>query len=170
MVINRAPVLTLWASVVAQRMGYSEDEALTLGKAVAGYTAQFKGRTLGIYTAKQKEEDGKEKAERREVQSIELMRRQIPIMEEGGGVRAVAKDKAIDPESVRRYLQDKYGENLVEVAAAMEELARSYEPEELNRAAFRLYEQFRPEIPKGKRGWGAKGELNLQKMRELKKG
>jgi hypothetical protein len=33
--INRAPVLTLWAAVVAQRLGFDEDEALTLGKAVA---------------------------------------------------------------------------------------------------------------------------------------
>ncbi len=38
--INRAPVLTLWAAVVAQRLGFSEDEALTLGKAVAGLNAQ----------------------------------------------------------------------------------------------------------------------------------
>ncbi|MFO7958676.1 MAG: hypothetical protein R6X33_16425 [Candidatus Brocadiia bacterium] len=37
--MNRAPVLTLWAAVVAERMGFEEDEALTLGKAVAGLTA-----------------------------------------------------------------------------------------------------------------------------------
>ncbi len=47
--INRAPFLTLWAAVVAQRLGFDEDEALTLGKAVAGLTAQAKGRRLGIY-------------------------------------------------------------------------------------------------------------------------
>ncbi len=28
--INRAPVLTLWAAVVAERLGLDEDEALTL--------------------------------------------------------------------------------------------------------------------------------------------
>jgi len=32
--INRAPVLTLWAAVVAQRLGFDEDEALTLGNGV----------------------------------------------------------------------------------------------------------------------------------------
>ena len=37
--INRAPVLTLWAAVVAQRLGFAEDEALTLGRAVAGLNA-----------------------------------------------------------------------------------------------------------------------------------
>jgi hypothetical protein len=41
--INRAPVLTLWASVVAQRLGFDERKALSLGKAVSGLTAQSKG-------------------------------------------------------------------------------------------------------------------------------
>ena len=48
--INRAPVLTLWASVVAERLGFEREEALTLGKAVAGLTAQSKGQRLGIFT------------------------------------------------------------------------------------------------------------------------
>lgn len=38
--INRAPVLTLWAVVVARRLGFRKAEALTLGKAVAGLNAQ----------------------------------------------------------------------------------------------------------------------------------
>ncbi len=41
--INRAPVLTLWAIVVARRLGFRKVEALTLGKAVAGLNAQAKG-------------------------------------------------------------------------------------------------------------------------------
>ena len=45
--INRAPVLTLWAAVVAERLGYSRDEALTLGRAVAGMNAQSKAVHLG---------------------------------------------------------------------------------------------------------------------------
>ncbi|MBV9811321.1 MAG: hypothetical protein JO326_01115 [Acetobacteraceae bacterium] len=32
-------------------------------------------------------------------------------------------------------------------------------PEELNQVGFRLYERFRPEVPAGARGWGAKGVL-----------
>jgi hypothetical protein len=47
--INRAPVLALWATVVAEHQGYDADAALTLGKAVAGLNAQAKGRSLGIY-------------------------------------------------------------------------------------------------------------------------
>jgi hypothetical protein len=47
--INRAPVLTLWAAVVAERLAYSHGTALTLGKAVTGLNAQSKGRRLGIF-------------------------------------------------------------------------------------------------------------------------
>lgn len=46
--INRAPVLTLWTTVVAQRLGFDRDEALTIGKNVAGQTAHGKGTWLGI--------------------------------------------------------------------------------------------------------------------------
>ena len=49
--INRAPVMTLWAAVVAERLGFDWEEALTLGKAVAGLNAQSKGRRLGIVEA-----------------------------------------------------------------------------------------------------------------------
>jgi hypothetical protein len=35
--INRAPALTLWAAVVAERLGFKRDEALSLGKALAGW-------------------------------------------------------------------------------------------------------------------------------------
>jgi hypothetical protein len=38
--INRAPVLTLWATLVAERLGYDEEAAPMLGKAVAGLNAQ----------------------------------------------------------------------------------------------------------------------------------
>ena len=50
--INRAAVLTLWASVVAERPGYDRAAALTLGKAVADVTAQAQGRRLGINEAR----------------------------------------------------------------------------------------------------------------------
>jgi len=48
--INRAPVLTLWTAVVAERLGFDRDTALTLGQAVAGLSAYAKGVSLGIIT------------------------------------------------------------------------------------------------------------------------
>lgn len=47
--INRAPVLTLGAAVVAQRLGFRWEESLSLGRALAGLNAQSKGRRLGIF-------------------------------------------------------------------------------------------------------------------------
>jgi hypothetical protein len=43
----------------------------------------------------------------------------------------------------------------------MRRLAKSYQPKELAERCFGLYERFRPEIPEGVKGWGAKGDLNL---------
>src|SRR4051794_15132457 len=46
--INRVPVLTLWAAVMAERLGFDRATALTLGQAVAGLSAYAKGVSLGI--------------------------------------------------------------------------------------------------------------------------
>jgi hypothetical protein len=35
--------------------------------------------------------------------------------------------------------------------------------------AYRLYESFRPDIPAGKKGWGAKGDLDLGLIGRLRK-
>ena len=46
--IDRAPVLTLWAAVVAECLGFDRLTALTLGQAVAAPSAYAKGASLGI--------------------------------------------------------------------------------------------------------------------------
>ena len=53
--VNWAPVLTLWAGVVAQVLGFERDEALTLGRAVAGLNAYSKGVSLGLFQPTPKE-------------------------------------------------------------------------------------------------------------------
>ena len=45
--VKRAPVLTLWAAVVAEQLGYSRNTALTLGRATGGSTARLKVRIIG---------------------------------------------------------------------------------------------------------------------------
>ena len=35
-IVNRAPVLTLWTTMVAERLSRTHDTALTLGRSVAG--------------------------------------------------------------------------------------------------------------------------------------
>ena len=48
-----------------------------------------------------------------------------------------------------------------------EALVKSCEPDDLAERAFALYERPRPDIPAGKKGWGAKGTLDLQLIPSL---
>jgi len=52
MEVNHVPVLMLWVSVVATTPGYNPEEALGLGKAVAGQIPWARGRNLGIHHAR----------------------------------------------------------------------------------------------------------------------
>lgn len=168
--INRAPVLTLWATIVAERMGYKKDEALTFGKAVAGLNAQSKGRRLGIYEEKTEEEKEKEKKEKpAKVEFIEILGRGVPAIKTPKGLRAAIKGEEIDADSVQKYLRQKFGDDLDETRAAMEKLAKAYTPKQLGKEAYGLYEKFRPKIPEGTKGWGAKGELDLDYIQSLAK-
>jgi hypothetical protein len=169
--INRAPVLTLWATVVAERLGYDEETALTLGKAVAGLNAQSKGRKLGIYEEKSEEEKenewGKRKEQPAKVDFIEILGRGVPAIKTPHGLRAAINGEPIYAESVDTYLKQKFGDDFDEARSAMEKLAKAYTPKQLESQAYGLYEKFRPEIPEGKKGWGAKGELDLDYIRSL---
>jgi hypothetical protein len=165
--INRAPVLTLWASVVAERLGFAHDEALSLGKALAGLNAQSKGQRLGIFKPTPKELKKVREHERGEEFRVELLGRALPAVNTDQGVRAVIKAKPIEPEGVERYLEGKFGDALPEVLKAMTELANALNPDELAQKGFNLCEQFRPVIPEGVQGWGAKRELDLERIRKL---
>src|SRR5512136_578534 len=99
--INRAPVLALWATVVAERLGFSRDEALSLGKAVTGLNAQSKGQRLGIY---RKHEMPKERREGR-ADSVELFGREIPVTRTPDGVRALNKGVPVSAKSAEAYLE-----------------------------------------------------------------
>jgi len=169
--INRAPVLTLWAAVVAERMGYKKDEALTLGKAVAGLNAQSKGRRLGIYEEKSEEEKKEEKKKEKpaKIEFVEILGRGVPAIKTPQGLRAAIKGEEIDAEGVERYLKGKFGDNLDDARAVMQKLAKAYTPKQLEKEAYGLYEKFRPKIPEGTKGWGAKGELDLDYIASLAK-
>ena len=168
--INRAPVLTLWAAIVAERHGYEPSAALTLGRALAGLNAQSKGQRLGIYEKTETKAKGETKpAGAARTQSVRLLGREIPVVKTAHGLRAATEGKAIDSRSVEVYLQQKFGEDLPRARQAMETLAKAFTPNELETRAFSLYEKFRPQIPEGKKGWGAKGELDLDLIRSLHK-
>ena len=159
-------MLTLWAAVVAERLGFKPDEALSLGKALAGLNAQSKGQRLGIFKPTPKELKKVREQERGEEFRVELLGRALPAVNTDQGVRAVVESKPIDPAGVERYLESKFGVALRDVRKAMTELADALKPDELAQRGFGLCEQFRPKIPEGVSGWGAKGELDLELIRK----
>ncbi len=150
--VNRAPVLTLWAALVAEAEGHAPDTALTLGAAIAGTAARAKARRLGIA-----EEGGTRDGARppKPRDTVHLMGRDVAL-----------EDADRQPKATEAYLQRAFGERLEEVKQAMRDLIARVPAEDLDRTAFRLYEAFRPEVPEGTRGWGAKGELDLARIRQ----
>jgi hypothetical protein len=166
--VNRAPVLTLWAAVVAERLGFATEAALTLGKAVAGLNAQAKGRRLGIFKPpKLAEGQAPKRSGLGEEFWVELCGRSVPAQDTRDGVRAVVKDTPIDPQQVSAYLHRAFGEDLPAARRALERLAAAFDVDVLADEAFSLYERFRPQVASGKRGWGQKGELDLELIRSL---
>jgi hypothetical protein len=166
--VNRAPVLTLWAAVVAERLGFRWEEALTLGRAVAGLNAQSKGRALGMF--RPGEVTGRPGAPAAPPEGefhVELLGRAVPSVRSPEGVRALEKGKPSVPARVERYLQGKLGDALPAVREAMTELAAAFTRDELEEAAYGLYERFRPAVARGASGWGQAGELDLDLIRSL---
>ena len=164
--VNRAPVLTLWAAVVAERLGHPPETALSLASAVAGTAARAKARWLGIA----EKDHAKERAEAAPRASPDgtarLLGKAIRLAHDKDGVvLAEGGGKPAPAGPVRAYVAKAFGDRLAEVRKAMEDLAARHQPEELNQVGFRLYEHFRPEVPPDARGWGAKGVLDLEKIR-----
>ncbi len=151
--INRAPVLTLWASVVAERLGFDHDEALTLGRAVAGLNTYAKGVSIGLFQPSTRSVDEHRKKVKHGARlTVDVLHRAVPVVRTPEGLRAISKDRPISPASVERYLHGKFAEDLDRVTRAMQELARSYPPEEIAVRGYQLYEGFRPKIPAGVKG------------------
>ena len=163
--VNRAPVLTLWAAVVAERLGHDADAAITLGRAVAGSSARVKARAIGL---EEKHEEAGKRAPGKVAshQTVRLLGRDIPVVEQKGSLYALDHDKAASPRSAQTYVSGAFAEHLPAVRRAMEALADSLPPDELNRIGFRLYEHFRPAVPAGAGGWGKKGVLDLGRIKD----
>jgi hypothetical protein len=99
--------------------------------------------------------------------TVDLLHRAVPARHTDEGLRALSNDRPISPESMKRYRDSRFGDALDEVYEAIKELAKSLTPSDLADKAYQLYERFCPEIPPGKRGWGAPGKLHLDGIRKM---
>jgi hypothetical protein len=151
--------------VVAERLGHPPDTALSLASAVAGTAARAKARRLGISEERDHAKDAKAAVPDQAQDTAQLLGKKIRLTHDADGVvLAEGAGKPAPAAPVNAYVSKAFGERLAEVRKAMEDLAARHEPDELNRIGFRLYEQFRPEVPADVKGWGAKGELDLKKI------
>jgi hypothetical protein len=95
-----------------------------------------------------------------------LLGRDIPALPATDGTpRANEKGKPMSAQAALAYIARGFGDRFEEVRSEMVALAASLPPDELNRVGFRLYEKFRPDVPRGAEGWGAKGILHIERIR-----
>lgn len=133
-----ALVLTLWASVVAERLGHPPDLALSLAKSVAGTAARAKARRLGIAEESDQAKDRHDAAPAPPQRTTLLLGKQIRLsIDKDGVVLADAGGKPEPAGPVRAYISKAFGEHLAAVRGAMEDLASQFDPQELNRIGCR---------------------------------
>eukprot|EP00850_Spirogloea_muscicola_P003576 SM000014S00364 [mRNA] locus=s14:899517:900760:- [translate_table: standard] len=164
-VINRMPVLTLWVSIVAAAEGYAWHEALTFGRAVASNCAQSKAARLGLGAAGSV---GPGCSGWQPMEQVPVFGLLLPAACTKDGLRALQTNgRPIAPADVDAYLQSSFKSDLLICQAAMEELAAAWPPTEIGEVAYKLYEGFRPEVPKGATGWGFRNILDLRRVTGL---
>jgi hypothetical protein len=95
------------------------------------------------------------------------MGRHCTMIDTATGPRAMHNGTPVDPVSVERYLQEKFGADLAAARTAMEALARAHSPGGLARSAYSLYTKFRPNVPYGAKGWGKDGVLDLAVIEKM---
>lgn len=153
--VNRAPLLTLWMSLVALRQGFSRCDSLRAGRAISGMLAEAKGKRLGIFIDKQAATDRQAKPARG---YIEIAGFRVP---------AERIDK-ISVDKVRQYLERSFKNDLDRTVDKLTSLCNAYHPAKIGERAFALYETFRPDIDEGQAGWGQRGILYFQMIDRLR--
>ena len=176
-IINRAPVLTLWAAVLAH-LGPAKLpwlSSLTVGKAVAAMLAQSRGRSLGLFEPSadrgRKRQKTPEEKEREEA-DVQVLGIKVHIARVDGHVYATISNKPVNAPQCDRYVHQHFGANRPRVIAVMKYLTHCIlargadgEADVTGRYSFTVYEQIRPTLANGQApGWGQKGELDLKKM------
>jgi hypothetical protein len=154
--IDGAPVLAMWASVVAERLGWSHETALTLGQAAADMATHATGDRLG---PRARSGDRPPADVTGAIREVPLLGQIVHVASTAEGPRAISKNAQLKPEAVERYLRDKFGNQLCATLTAMERLAATMSSDALNDEAFHFYEHFRPDAPSGMSG--AEGILDL---------
>ncbi|GAA5844958.1 hypothetical protein JCM9279_000056 [Rhodotorula babjevae] len=158
---NRAPVMTAWACVVAERLGFRRQEALSIAHVFTDLNATSKGVSLGLMSADAlKVEVGPSQP------FVEILGRKVPVLStQNGEWRAISKGHVADPGKAFSYMRNAFRQQLGAVVGSMRLLADSFSPAELNTKGYGLYLDFRPDVD----GWGKKAELRMSTILDLRR-
>lgn len=159
--VNRSPVMILWGAVCGSySQGLEWEEALSVASAAASVIAGQKAALLELGGWVHPTGD----------LSVGLLGVRVSVTRTEAGLRGLDKDgKSVEPRMVRALLETKFESQLNPLMGEMERVARSYAPECLfeddGRLVYQLYVRFRPNVPPGRAGWGAKGNFNTARLK-----
>ena len=174
-VINRSPVMILWAAAIAHvTFGHDWAEALSLASACAAKFARAKGASLGLHSTASSSSSSSD--------DVHLLGSDVPCERTAdGSLRGTSEHRhkpgcfdIAHPSGVHRSLASGFGEHFGAAWAAMTSLARAVPEAEMkangNRRGYELYAEFRPPVPAGLAGWGQPGRLRLGQLDEMRRG
>lgn len=169
--INRAPVLELWSACVTSFLypKIAWETSLSAGSAISTLCAISKGRAIGTIekpdpaAAEKKREERKKRSEDDQLDELEVMGFHLKL-KEGQALVGDKPKKANENALVKKFGEEAYEKTKNAFQDALKPWAG--QEEDLNAQAFHRYEDFRPTVPKGQKGWGRKGMLNLQAVRD----
>ncbi|KAJ8086717.1 hypothetical protein PM082_005540 [Marasmius tenuissimus] len=139
-VINRAPLMTLWATMVAERMGFKREEALTIEKgldATSGGTQPY----------------------------VDFIGRSPLYQTQDEEWRALLHSTPAKPSAAFGYISRSFRQTTPHVAGSLRLLADSYSPNEINGKAWSLYVKFRPDVNE----WGKRSKVECSDILNLRK-
>ncbi|WFD19374.1 hypothetical protein MCAP1_001604 [Malassezia caprae] len=163
--VNRAPVMTAWAVVVLQCLGFRVQEALSLAHCYVSTTAEMRAQTLG-------------KSAPAHVTStnqphVDFLQVRIPVIQlRQGQYRGLHAGEVVPPTRAFDYLRRSMFQMLPHVMGALTLLANAYmgptnDTESLQRHAYALYVDFRPDT---QGAWGKRATLSLDTILGLRQG
>jgi len=165
-IINRAPVLHLWAASVAHATNpsLSWSTCLSAGNAVSAICAVSKGRSTGVIEPKEGDKNkNKTKKDTDDFEEMDVMKFHLRVKDG----KAYMGSKAEPPGE--ENLKKKFGAQYDETKKAFEDVLKGWKGKEdqLQEKGFHMYELFRPNVKPGASGWGRKGELDLEHVQKV---
>jgi hypothetical protein len=116
--------------------------------------------------SEEKERAAKSKKKKKDGEELQVMHFHLKVEDGLAVVGSGGKGKQDGEEGLR----SKFGqEGYEKVREEFEQALRMWrgDEDEINQKAFGWYEAFRPEVKSGQKGWGRKGELDLEKVKRV---